>query len=105
MPYLVILKLTRQELENLVTTRPDIKPSMAGVYQYPLKEPATCSGWCGKSKKVSGWGRNPDKGYIVHDCGKRHPDWRRRVTMALFDSLGRNLLRKPHTYFKNPETW
>jgi hypothetical protein len=104
MPFLIILVADDQETLKQLTNRENIKSSMAGVYSYP-DNPSTCSGWCGKSKKVSGWGRKPDKGFIVHDCGKRHKDWRQRVTATLFDNLGRNLLKWPHHHFKNPETW
>jgi hypothetical protein len=104
MPYLVILLVDDPLTLKRELTSLDRKQSMTAVYPYP-DHPTTCRGDCRARGKISGWGRKPDKGFMVHDCGKRHPDWRQRVTGALFDNLGRNLLRRPHHYFKNPETW
>lgn len=70
-----------------------------------MKVTPTCNGFC--TRGTSGWGRAIPEGHMVHTCGKRHRDWRKRIFGSLFDTLGINLLPRADTpaLFQNPDTW
>jgi hypothetical protein len=80
--------------------------AVVGMYEMGRKSDATCSGNCSRNR-TAGWSRHPKKGYMMHSCGKRHRDWRKRIATTLMDIFGVNLLRRESTpgIFRNPNGW
>jgi hypothetical protein len=104
MGYLIMIYARRPEqVRHIVTEHP---ASTVGVYAFPSKESnvSVCPGAsrCGHTS----WMRHDD-GYLIHACGARHKDWRRRFIGSLFDLLGMNLLPRTRTpkQFQNPTSW
>lgn len=76
---------------------------IVGLFRMPLaRDVETCSGFC---KAGGAYTRHPRGAVMVHACGRRHRDWRRRIFGGLFDVLGLNLLPRDKTagIFRNPE--
>jgi hypothetical protein len=76
---------------------------LVGVYRLPSSKESTCSGSCSRGR-TAGWTRHKD-GHMMHSCGRRHPDTRKRIHVTLMDMFGINLLRRKNTpkLFQNPE--
>lgn len=75
---------------------------VVGVYALPAPGVVqTCSGWC---KAGQGWTRDAS-GVMVHVCGGRPTDWRKRIRITLLDMFGINRLPRSRTpaMFQNPE--
>ena len=75
---------------------------VVGIYPLPAARTVqTCSGWC---KAGQGWRRDAS-GVMVHVCGGRPTDWRRRIGRTIFDMFGINRLPRSRTpaMFQNPE--
>lgn len=78
---------------------------IVGLFRMPeMKKTPTCSGYCSAGGAYT---RHQSGGWMMHACGKRHRDWRKRIFGSLFDVLGMNLLPRAITpkLFQNPDTW
>lgn len=76
------------------------------LYELPAKGEESCGGTCDRVKgKLNGWGRHPEKGYIVHQCGRPRRGRRARIRGALLDVLGVNLTPNAPALFENPRGW
>lgn len=78
-----------------------------GLYRLPDKGEPSCGGACNVAKngKLNGWGRHPEHGYIVHQCGRPRTGRRARIRGALLDVLGVNLTPNAPALFANPRGW
>jgi hypothetical protein len=78
---------------------------IAGVYRMPSHDEPVCMGLSGGCKAV-GWTRHP-RGYMVHACGLRNPNYRDTLAVSLMDNFGINLLLRDRTpkVFRNPKGW
>lgn len=107
MPYLVLVHCADEKAAEIVVNanHPDdgTRHRVVGVYDMPRVDDNTCAGFrCTKNS----WTRAPG-GHMVHSCGRRHPEWRRRLVGSLLDYVGRNLLNRDKTpkVFQNPKGW
>lgn len=70
-----------------------------GLYWLPNRDEETCQGNCPdqKDKKKNGFGRDPEFGYDIHECGKPTRHWRTGVGSRMIPALGYNLLEPEDT--------
>jgi hypothetical protein len=104
MPFIAIVYATTPEQVRAIDARYSDGDAgrIVGVYALPAAGTVpTCRGWC---KAGPGWTRDAS-GVMVHACGGRHPDWRKRIRVALLDMFGINRLPRSRTpaMFQNPE--
>jgi hypothetical protein len=102
MGYLIMIYARRpQQVKNILAEHP---AATLGIYAFPAKNGGVDI--CPRGCPGRAWTRHRD-GYMVHICGRRTRDWRRRIVGSLFDTLGLNLLPRARTpkMFQNPEGW
>jgi hypothetical protein len=104
MPFIVVQYVkTATEARKIAAETPGV----VGVYSLPRAEQVeVCPGFNGGCR-VTSWTRDHTTGVMMHACGKRTRDWRKRIRGSLFDTLGINLLPRTRTprMFQNPEGW
>lgn len=108
MPYVVMVYVTDESALE-AWKDPDVMEDgerLVGIYRMPDKTEITCNGSCPtRDKKKSGWSRQEEFGYDVHECGLPNPRWRSGVGKRLVAALGYNLLadRLTPRIFRNPD--
>jgi hypothetical protein len=107
MPFIVMVYATTPDQARGIRDYYEHNANGRVVGIYPMakaRTTPTCTGFCGAG---SAWTRHRHNGFLVHACGKRHRDWRRRIGRVLFDTFGINLMHRKSTpaMFQNPEGW
>lgn len=107
MPFVAMVYVTTSDQARAIRERYASGDAgrIVGIYELPIQGSApTCSGFC---KAGGAYTRHPRNGHMVHACGRRHRDWRKRIRLTLFDMFGRNRLPRDVTpaLFQNPEGW
>lgn len=97
MPYVLVVYVADDNEEHLSGWKDpnnyDPGERLVGIYRMPDKKEPTCNGSCPtRDKKKSGWSRDEEYGYDVHECGLPAHLWRAGVGKRLVPALGYNLL-------------
>jgi hypothetical protein len=103
MPFVVMLYAADREHADTLVMHNCYVSRVVGMYELTDRKAPTCPGL---TCRAFGWTRHR-RGYMVHACGKRRRGWRGRLSVALMDVLGVNLLPRDDTpaLFRNPEGW
>lgn len=93
-------------LVDAVMTANDRGPGVkvVGLYYVPNKDEPTCGNCDAIKGKKNGFGRHPEFGYDVHECGRPAPFWRTQIGRRMVAALGWNLLEDAETpvIFRDP---
>jgi hypothetical protein len=111
MGYLVITHVkTIDEARIFMNAIPNVGDPIAssrvvGVYRMPDRDESVCTGISGGCRE-QGW-RRMRAGHMAHACGLRNRGYRAKISTAMMDWFGINLMPRERTpaVFRNPEGW
>jgi hypothetical protein len=108
MPFVAMIYVTTPDQARQIRERYSSGDAgrIVGIYALPVAgSTPTCTGFC--KDGGSAFTRDHKNGHMVHACGRRHRDWRKRIRLTFFDMFGRNRLPRDVTpaMFQNPEGW